>query len=350
MWHAFFFSLLFISSSLIVAGTVEASSMFPRTLRLGDSGPDVLLLQQKLNADIDTRVAEYGPGSPGSETERFGQLTRAAVIRFQEKYAEKILAPIGLSSGTGIVGEATRRVLDIQTPEAPNTEPVTTTPATPITPTTPVAPATPAKTPSEIPAATATETAKKDIYISFPSSYYGPRGSKLTLAGSGFTKTKNTLHLGQNYTISDIPSSSGTSLTVTIPDDAPYGKHAIWIENANGKSINEKFYVITKEGTSVPTITSVTPEKGLYGEQITVRGTNFAPKGNEILTNYHIIKDVSSPDGTTLTFSVTPFPDIPQLQVGVDLKRGIEAVMTFYVVNENGVSDKEKPGKFTIKI
>jgi len=328
----------------VVTNTAEASSVFTRTLRLGDSGPDVLLLQQKLNADIDTRVAEYGPGSPGNETERFGQLTRAAVIRFQEKYAEKILVPIGLSSGTGVVGEATRRVLDIQTSEAPNTEPVTTTPATPIAPTTP------AQAPSEMPATTATETAKKDIYISFPSSYYGPRGSKLTLAGSGFTKTKNTLHFGQNYTISDISSGNGTSLTVTIPDDAPHGKHVIWIENANGKSLNESFYVVTKENTSVPTITSVTPESGLYGETITVRGTNFAPKGNEILTNYHIIKDVSSPDGKTLTFSVTPFPDIPQLQVGVDLKRGIEAKMTFYIVNENGVSNKEKPGTFTIKI
>ncbi len=336
-----FFLCLFFAAATNAA---ENSSAFIRTLRLGDSGPDVRLLQQKLNSDVDTQVAEYGPGSTGNETERFGQLTRDAVIRFQEKYTAEILVPIGLTSGTGVVGEATRRILNADakktaTVPIPAANPATrsTTPSA----TAPAAPTLPAATPAG---------AKSDIYISFPSSYYGPRGSKLTLAGSGFTKTQNTLHLGSNFSISDIPSNSGTSLIITIPERAPYGKHVIWIENANGKSLNESFYVVTKEGTSVPTIAGITPESGPYGEVVTIRGTNFAPKGNEILTNYHIIKDVASPDGTTLTFSVTPFPEIPQLQVGVDLKRGIEAVMTFYVVNENGVSNKEKPGKFTIKI
>lgn len=340
IFFSFFLSLLFVAN----ASAAENSPIFTRTLRLGDSGADVRLLQQKLNAYSDTQVAAFGPGSSGNETERFGQLTRDAVIRFQEKHAAEILVPIGLTSGTGVVGEATRRILNtdteteakkVTTVTTPTKNPATSAP-TPLTPSMPTI-------------AVATPTSS-DIYISFPSSYYGPRGSKLTLAGNGFTKTKNTLHLGQNFSISDIPSNNGTSLTVSIPDNAPYGKHNIWIENGNGKSLNESFYVVTKEGTSVPTITSVTPESGLYGETVTVRGANFAPKGNEILTNYHIIKDVVSPDGTTLTFSVTPFPDIPQLQVGVDLKRGIEAAMTFYIVNENGVSNKEKPGKFTIKI
>lgn len=340
IFFSFLLGLLFVASTTTVANAVDTSPTFARTLRLGDNGPDVLLLQQKLNADIDTQVAEYGPGAPGNETERFGQLTRDAVIRFQEKHAAEILVPIGLTSGTGVVGEATRRVLNAAGTKATGVIPQAATST--VAPTTPAVTTTPVSPPTTAP--------KTDIYISFPSSYYGPRGSKLTLTGSGFTKTKNTLHLGPNFTITDISSSSGTSLTVAIPDTAPQGKHVIWIENANGKSINESFYVVTKEGTSVPTITSVTPESGLYGATVTVRGTNFAPKGNEILTNYHIIKDVASPDGTTLTFSVTPFPDIPQLQVGVDLKRGIEAVMTFYIVNENGVSNKEKPGKFTIKI
>ncbi|MEK7645257.1 MAG: IPT/TIG domain-containing protein [Patescibacteria group bacterium] len=314
--------------------TLANDPVFTRTLRIGDFGADVQLLQQKLNTDSETRVAEDGPGSPGQETALFGMRTQAAVIRFQEKNAEKILAPLGLSSGTGVVGEATRRVLNEVF--AQTKTPVLTTPVTNTAP----APTTSATTPVE----------KTDLYITFPSSYYGPRGSKLTLAGNGFTKTGNTLYLGPNFSISNIPSSGGASLTATIPNDAPYGKHVIWVENANGKTLNTSFYVVTKEGSAPPTITSVSPESGLYGQQVTVHGKNFAPKGNEILTNYHIIKEVPSPDGTTLTFSVAPFPEIPQLQVGVDLKRGIEAAMTFYVVNENGVSNKEKPGKFTIKI
>ncbi len=44
----------------------------------------------------------------GFVTGNFGSLTKSAVIRFQEKYKSEILTPLGLFSGTGVVGPATR--------------------------------------------------------------------------------------------------------------------------------------------------------------------------------------------------------------------------------------------------
>jgi len=48
----------------------------------------------------------------GLMTGNFGSLTKQAVIRFQEKYTAEILTPVGLSSGTGYVGEKTRQKIN----------------------------------------------------------------------------------------------------------------------------------------------------------------------------------------------------------------------------------------------
>ncbi len=96
----------------LVSGQASQTAVFQKNLRLGDTSADVLLLQKSLNRDLDTRVAEYGSGSLGKETNYFGLLTKAAVIKFQEKHAGKILIPNGLQSGTGFVGASTRAVLN----------------------------------------------------------------------------------------------------------------------------------------------------------------------------------------------------------------------------------------------
>lgn len=66
------------------------------------SNSDVKCLQQFLK----NQGADIYP--EGLVTGNFGGLTRAAVIKFQEKYAADILIPVGLSRGTGYVGSQTR--------------------------------------------------------------------------------------------------------------------------------------------------------------------------------------------------------------------------------------------------
>ncbi|MDP2648772.1 MAG: peptidoglycan-binding protein, partial [bacterium] len=81
---------------------------FTQNLTMGDSGGEVMSLQKFLNSVDGTQLATTGAGSPGNETSYFGAITKAAVVQFQNKFAAEVLAPVGLSAGTGYWGPSSR--------------------------------------------------------------------------------------------------------------------------------------------------------------------------------------------------------------------------------------------------
>ncbi len=81
------------------------SGIITYNLQIGERGSEITILQQWLAKD-----ASIYP--EGLITGYFGQLTQAAVIRFQNKYASEILTPWGLTNGTGFVGSTTRAKLN----------------------------------------------------------------------------------------------------------------------------------------------------------------------------------------------------------------------------------------------
>jgi ABC-type transport system substrate-binding protein len=83
----------------------EPSFQFKNNLSLGSRGKEVEELQRCLTKDPDVY--------PGGEiTGYFGNKTKEAVIRFQEKYKKEILEPSGLERGNGEVKEKTREKLN----------------------------------------------------------------------------------------------------------------------------------------------------------------------------------------------------------------------------------------------
>lgn len=113
------------------AATANCSYVFTKTLKLGMSDAEVMNLQKALNMDVATQVAAAGVGSVGNETMYFGPATKAAVVKYQNKHAADILAPLGLTMGTGQVGAATRAMLNKLCAGTTVTTPGTT-PTTPV--------------------------------------------------------------------------------------------------------------------------------------------------------------------------------------------------------------------------
>jgi peptidoglycan hydrolase-like protein with peptidoglycan-binding domain len=103
---------------------MSSSSVCPytwtRNLTSGDTGMDVMKLQQFLNSNELTRVAAAGSvGSAGMETEYYGPATGAAVAKFQEANRAAILSPLGLVNSTPFFGPSTRAEANAQCTSAP---------------------------------------------------------------------------------------------------------------------------------------------------------------------------------------------------------------------------------------
>ena len=84
---------------------VALSGDFTKDLRRGNQGPLVIALQECLARDPEI----YPQGTLNGV---FGPATQKAVIAFQEKYTQDVLAPSGLRKGTGTVGPSTRAKLN----------------------------------------------------------------------------------------------------------------------------------------------------------------------------------------------------------------------------------------------
>ncbi|NQU82890.1 MAG: peptidoglycan-binding protein [Parcubacteria group bacterium] len=94
-----------LQQELLKIIAAEGGQQLTQNLMLGDSGDAVTLLQTWLSLDSVVYPEAIVSGW-------FGPLTKAAVIKFQDKYYDEVLAPWNFSKGTGYVGSTTRAQLN----------------------------------------------------------------------------------------------------------------------------------------------------------------------------------------------------------------------------------------------
>jgi peptidoglycan hydrolase-like protein with peptidoglycan-binding domain len=352
---------LIFTFNIISVGFVQAQTFdFYRSLKVGDEGQDVLILQKILNQDPDTRIAQSGIGSLGNETTYFGNLTKNAVIKFQNKYRNEVLVPAGLSVGTGYFGPSTMTFLEanlysseeiknkqvIQTSksfdelmvevvasrkrveqsssknsnetnnnyvEVENTQSQNTNPG------------------SIIDQSKLVRSSSMEVY--FVSQNVFETGTELTVVGTGINKDSeiyffnfendkvvNSIKIDSNFIFFDAPN---------LPD----GKYELYIKNGN--LISKPLVVEIVSDYNPPTISSVSPSSISYGDVVTIKGFNFENQ-NTVMTALGTYQ--TSSNGSEIKFTVSRFANLQTNEVIVSPKeQKKEGVIQ--VQNSNGVSD-----------
>ena len=93
------------TDEIITPITIDKPKYFnTKPLKVGSTGAEVKMLQAVLIYEGLLKIK--------APTGYFGGLTRSAVVKLQEKYADDILKPVSLKSGTGYVGKLTNLFLN----------------------------------------------------------------------------------------------------------------------------------------------------------------------------------------------------------------------------------------------
>ncbi|MDQ3014808.1 MAG: IPT/TIG domain-containing protein [bacterium] len=316
-----------LCAGFLVAQPLHAYT-FTRSLTRGSAGIDVRELQKVLNRDPQTQIAVSGAGSPGNETSTFGNLTRLAVIKFQQKYPTDILQPAGLVFGNGYVGPLTIKKLNAFQHTASNQAPIPFISADKVTDfkvkasektdiyaTDKKIKAIQDQFNAELNRAMAARVAPAlgsivdtatryvpPVIVSSVSSIIAKPGSKIVISGRGFDSS-SVIYLGNDYIIRN-PQITAGSITFTLPS-IPYDKYDLAVKTSKDMS-NSVFFIVAPTTSSGVSVSSIKPSPVRFGETMTITGTGFTPQNNEIHSPVGIIKGISSSDGKTLSFTFSP--------------------------------------------
>ena len=333
-------NILFVFFLSIPSFCFADTFIFQKNLSIGTNSPDVLKLQQILNSDPETKIADAGIGSSGKETSYFGNLTRLAVIKFQNKYEKDILSPAGLSFGTGFVGSLTRNKLNgfilpagnVSENTQENNDFFNVASSSNVSVGDNSILLNNVSSGVVSPEALFPAVKPTDVILTSLSNAFIAPGDVLTVKGKGFL-SQNVLHIGNSYSVSFSEQNGNFSLKTPV---LAKGLYEVWVENANGSSrdISSQYINISDSSLSRPILTSSYPLNVSTNSKVTLVGTNFDPSNNTINSNLGTLRGIPSSNGK-ITFSISDFPDAKKVH-DKDLSNGL--VVTYSVSNSYGQS------------
>lgn len=140
-------------------------------------------------------------------------------------------------------------------------------------------------------------------------------GASVTVYGSGFDYSNNTVYVG-NMPIANLPSYYGNAISFVVPSYLS-GQVQVYVTNTRGTSNaltlsivgssypcgTYQYYGSCPQG-GMPTISSLSPQSGAVGSTVTVFGTGFTTTGNSVRFGQGVITNLNSIDGRSISFTV----------------------------------------------
>lgn len=171
-------------------------------------------------------------------------------------------------------------------------------------------------------------------------------GEQVTITGTNLANA-NFVTFGSAAAV--VESNSETSIVTTVPADAPEGDLTITVTTAGGSATHD--FTVTTDGGGEgpdpegPEITSINPESGYMGDEVTITGTNF--EGATLDFSGTTVEPVSV-TATEIVF-IVPEVDFGPKIVSVIGEGGAVAEADFryeerWYVYQNGVVNEEDFG------
>jgi len=184
----------------------------------------------------------------------------------------------------------------------------------------------------------------------------GFAGNSITIYGTGFDRTNNTVWLG-GTPVYNIPSYTGNSITFAVPYLTVGGNNMnvqLSVQNSRGSSnqlaftfnpVNTEPIVCssypfsscgcgyTSCGPDAPiSITYLSPQQGGVGSVVTIYGTGFSTSGNTVHFGSGVLTNLGSPDGRSISFTV------PQQITGYGSQVLVVGTYNISVTNQRGAT------------
>lgn len=189
--------------------------------------------------------------------------------------------------------------------------------------------------------------------VTFLSPNSGTAGTSVSVFGSGFSSTGNSVHFG-NGIITNINSTDGHGVSFTVPSQITgygsqplvVGTYNVSVTNASGITSNTLPFIVTSvfstSTTNTIALSSLAPTSGHVGTQITLTGTGFNTLDNTI--HFGIGGTLHAPSfnsGTTIYYTVPSYVSPCDL-IGPGCAAPAQLVFAgsypIYVTNTNGSS------------